>query len=136
MSPLSVLVLVLVCVYVVNSAVLTHNLAVFIRYATRCLLTTTLLRSGRLTLVFPYIFTLHLARLDDGNSRQMLFQVSLHLTVEISTVNLVIALKNQDQMVNLVITLKKQVTHMIQLVPNQVEMTNPIDFRDGTLQSK
>ena len=50
------------------------------------------------------------------------------MTVDISTVNLVIALKHQDQMENLVIALKNQVTQMIQLVTNQVDM--PLDFRD------
>ena len=68
--------------------------------------------------------------LEDGNSRKMLFQGSFHLTVEISTVNLVIALKNQDQMVNLVIVLKNQGTQMIQLVTNQVEVVNPFVLRD------
>ena len=47
-----------------------------------------------------------------------------------STVNLVIALKHQEQMENLAIALKNQVTEMIQLVTNQVDMTNPLDFRD------
>ena len=67
--------------------------------------------------------------LEDGNSRQMLFQVSFHFTVEISTVNLVIALKNQDQMANLVIGLKNHGSQMIQLVANQVEMTRLLDFQ-------
>ena len=50
------------------------------------------------------------------------------MTADISTVNLVIALKHQDQVVNLVIGLKNQVTQMIQLVTNQVDMS--LDFRD------
>ena len=50
--------------------------------------------------------------------------------MEISKVNLVIALKNQVQMVNLVIALKNQVTQMIQPFTHEVEMTNPLDFRD------
>ena len=72
--------------------------------------------------------------LEDGNSRQMLFQVSFHFTVEISTVNLVIALKNQDQMANLVIGLKNHGSQMIQLVANQVEVVNPLIFRDTAKQ--
>ena len=39
----------------------------------------------------------------------------------------------EDQKVNLVIALKIQVTQM-KLVSNQVEMTNPIDFRNTTKQ--
>ena len=54
--------------------------------------------------------------------------MSFLLTSDISTVNLGIGLKHQDQMVNLVIALKNQVTQMIQLVTNQVDM--PLDFRD------
>ncbi len=54
--------------------------------------------------------------------------MSFLLTSDISTLNLGIGLKHQDQMVNLVIALKNQVTQMIQLVTNQVDM--PPDFRD------
>ena len=50
------------------------------------------------------------------------------MKADISTVNLVIALKHQDQMVDLVIALKSQVPQMIQFVTNQVDM--PLDFRD------
>jgi hypothetical protein len=57
-----------------------------------------------------------------------LFQASFLLIADISTVNLVIALKHQDQTVNLVIALKNQVTQMMQLVTNQVDMTNPLDW--------
>ena len=56
--------------------------------------------------------------------------MSFLLTSDISTVNLGIGLKHQDQMVNLVIALKNQVTQMIQPFTHEVEMTNPLDFRD------
>ena len=51
------------------------------------------------------------------------------MTEDVSTGNLVIALKYQDQIVNVVIDLKNQVTQVIQLVTNQVDM--PLDFRDN-----
>ena len=50
-------------------------------------------------------------------------------------INLVIALKHQDQMVNLVTALKNQITQMYQLVTNQIDMTNSHEFRDTAEQT-